>query len=273
LSVGKKDLENPNRQNEDSLLERPDKSVFAVFDGVGGGQDGDKASRIARETVNKECASLPERMFVEQAKHFAQEVLKKAKILQANKAILEERGTENNMASTATLAVICYDEQGKRKLVVANAGDSRAYLHQNGKLNRVTVDDDFLRAYAGGSDARVRELQKIRDGINNASEIDTLPGLTASEKKALKGSFDTSNRDLVTNNLGRVNFKPTVEVVDFPDQAMLALFSDGIMDNIHDSDIESALNDGGGIAELVNAAELSNLKPDDITGILVKNKK
>lgn len=267
ISIGKEDAQNPGRENQDALLERADKGVYAVFDGVGGEKHGERASNLAREIINAECDALLEKVSVEEGEKFAHAALQKA-----NQAILEERKkTESGMASTATLAVVCYDPEGKRKLAIANAGDSRAYLHKKEKLERITIDDDFIRAHAKGGDTQVRKLQKIVDGLNDISEIDSLPNLSEEERLLLNQTLQ--NREMITNNLGREQFDVIVTVVDFPPDAKLGLFSDGITSNLLDEEIEAALNRGDDMKSLANAAQRSNKKPDDITAMFIGSRK
>ena len=114
--------------NEDSLTVAP--PVFAVADGMGGHAAGEVASEIAIQTL------------VENAPDTADGDALARAVVEANRAVIraavDGRGTQG-MGTTMTAAVL----DGVR-LVVAQVGDSRAYLLHRGNLQRITRDHSLV---------------------------------------------------------------------------------------------------------------------------------
>lgn len=114
--------------NEDSLIVTP--PLFAVADGMGGHAAGEVASEIA---VNVLSAYAPE--------HPDGEALARA-VEEANREIIraanDGRGRQG-MGTTMTAAML----EGER-LVIAQVGDSRAYLLHNGELHQLTRDHSLM---------------------------------------------------------------------------------------------------------------------------------
>ena len=151
--------------NEDSLVVKP--PLFVVADGMGGHAAGEVASEIAVRTI-EQCA--PE--------HPDAEALGEA-VVQANRAIinaaLSGKGREG-MGTTCTAAML----EGSR-LVIAQVGDSRAYLLHGGKLVQVTRDHSLMADLieAGQITPEEARFHPNRSVITRAlgSDPDTVPDL------------------------------------------------------------------------------------------------
>lgn len=114
--------------NEDSLIVK--EPLFAVADGMGGHEAGEVASEIAIETL---VAHAPENADVR--------ALGRA-VMAANRAVM--RASENGvgkpgMGTTMTAVIL-----EKTKLIVAQVGDSRAYLVHGGRLSQITRDHSLM---------------------------------------------------------------------------------------------------------------------------------
>lgn len=270
-SVGEDDPNEPGRINEDQVLERPDKGVYAVFDGAGGHEKGDVASYVGQYALSKLCDEMPANMSLEDTQQFIKSAIEKISrnIFENNQIAIEERGELSDMASTMTLAVVWNGPSGEKKLVVGNVGDSRAYLRNQGRLEQLTIDDNYLRKHAG-DDARARRLQPILNNLNSEEDINGLSGLGKEDKFLLVESF--RNRNVITKHLGMENPNPDITVHDFPAGAELLLTTDGVTDNLTDKEIEQ--NFGSRLGELAVKRSGENhgrAKPDDTTFALVKN--
>ncbi len=273
--------------NQDTFLKDDAHLVYGVFDGVGGYQGGDRASLIARDMIKNECEKMRPGMSLAQTRGFLRDAL-----LRANEEILNERwvsaerGEDNYMATTATVCVVWKGENGERKLVVGNVGDSRVSLYHDGVLEHVTIDDNMLRDTLirenGGNveraEKRLREFQKILSNIENVKEIQTLSGVSANDRNLLEVVFLSRNE--VSQILGRSGVEPRVWDVDFPENANVVLESDGLGDNLTDSKKESILQKTEGVEQRAQALkkaawEMSadtthgRSKPDDITVMVV----
>lgn len=114
--------------NEDSLAVSP--PLFAVADGMGGHAAGEVASEIAIQTLIEFAPDAPDGDELARA------------VVEANRAIIraaqEGRG-RFGMGTTMTAALL----SGCR-LIVAQVGDSRAYLLHQGALQRITRDHSLM---------------------------------------------------------------------------------------------------------------------------------
>ncbi len=114
--------------NEDSFAIAP--PLFVVADGMGGHEAGEVASAIAVESMLKAAPKRTDPDALDAA------------VCRANKAVIEAardgRG-KPGMGTTMTAATVIGDE-----LVVAQVGDSRAYLLHDGVLQRLTRDHSLV---------------------------------------------------------------------------------------------------------------------------------
>lgn len=119
-------------------------TIMMVADGVGGGEMGGEASRIATETVTNFVASTlrsyhaagssEEGVFLDALR---------AAALEAHAAVRNEaaqRHVERSMATTLTLGIAVWPW-----LYVVQLGDSRCYYYWNGKCHQVTRDQTIAQ--------------------------------------------------------------------------------------------------------------------------------
>ena len=151
---------NPKRPvNQDRYLVDPARSVFAVFDGVGGQRAGEVASQTAAETVEEALAvngatpgvsasgPLSKRAGGLRQNSSVTDRVRSA-IAFANRDIYELAGANpeyDTMATTVALVQIEGD-----LATIAHVGDSRVYRFEWGQLYKETIDhtdfDDRVRA-------------------------------------------------------------------------------------------------------------------------------
>lgn len=120
--------------NEDEVFATP--RLVAVADGVGGATAGEVASRI----VIQELASLDKRRLI---KPLADEL--KASVDAANltlQFVISCRPHLTGMATTLTAVALA----NEGSYLIANVGDSRAYLFRNRTLRRLTRDESLVEA-------------------------------------------------------------------------------------------------------------------------------
>ena len=114
--------------NEDSLVVAP--PLFAVADGMGGHAAGEVASEIAvnvlAELAPKDLDGAALEHAVEEANH---EIIRAAR---------DGRGREG-MGTTLTACML-----ENERLIIAQVGDSRAYLLHHGKLQQLTRDHSLM---------------------------------------------------------------------------------------------------------------------------------
>ena len=182
--------------NEDSLVVAP--PLFAVADGMGGHAAGEVASEIAVHALAEHAPA-----------HVDAEGLGKA-VEAANRAVIagvhEGRGREG-MGTTMTAAML----EGER-LVIAQVGDSRAYLLHQGKLQQLTRDHSLM-------------ADMIEAGQLTPEEARSHP-----------------NRSVITRALGS---DPLMEAdlyeINVESGDRLLLCSDGLSSMVRDDVIESVL--------------------------------
>jgi protein phosphatase len=121
------------QNNEDCYLIKPEPGLFIVADGMGGAQAGERAARIATDTVLE---------VVERASDGSADLLRQA-FEEANRRVLELASSDSaltGMGTTLVAVLECPD-----RLEVASVGDSRCYLFANGALSLVTVDQTWVQ--------------------------------------------------------------------------------------------------------------------------------
>lgn len=114
--------------NEDSLIVAP--PLYVVADGMGGHAAGEVASEIAVSVLEQQAPAHPDGEQLERA------------VEEANREVIlaqhDGRGREG-MGTTVTAAML-EDE----RLVIAQVGDSRAYLLHRGHLQQLTRDHSLM---------------------------------------------------------------------------------------------------------------------------------
>jgi serine/threonine protein phosphatase PrpC len=137
--------------NEDSYLMMPEMGVFAVCDGMGGHASGEVASKLACDEIKQffemtssdRDATWPFKL--DKTNTYDENRIQVAVKL-ANKMVMERSKTDPKCRGMGTTFVgIYFTEEGK--LLVAHAGDSRAYLYRGGELKRITIDHSLVEEY------------------------------------------------------------------------------------------------------------------------------
>lgn len=159
------DVGSVREQNEDSLIVRP--PLFVVADGMGGHAAGEVASEIAVKTIEELAPN-----------HADAEALGRA-VEEANRDIINAaiagEGREG-MGTTVTAAIL-----ERNHLVIAQVGDSRAYLLHNGELTQLTRDHSLMANMieAGQITPEEARYHPSRSVITRAlgNDPDTVPDL------------------------------------------------------------------------------------------------
>jgi len=116
-------------RNEDTAI--IGEGFFVVCDGMGGHQAGDIASKIAAETLRAELSGKPKSV----------QTLLDA-IRRANEKVYQlSRSERQFFGMGTTLTVLLIDDE---QVILAQIGDSRAYLLRGGVLRQCTHDHSFV---------------------------------------------------------------------------------------------------------------------------------
>ena len=145
------DKGNVRKSNQDRQLIAP--RVFAVADGMGGHAGGEVAATTAINTV--------EAVFSQEDQTTSQPLgLLSKSIEAANRAIWSEAASNRNIRGMGTTLVglaILNDGTAER-VVVANVGDSRAYVLKDGaRLVQISNDHTLVEAMVGAGELSAQE--------------------------------------------------------------------------------------------------------------------
>ncbi|MGL4953025.1 MAG: Stp1/IreP family PP2C-type Ser/Thr phosphatase [Culicoidibacterales bacterium] len=190
-----------NNEDQVGIWETPTALVLAVADGMGGHHAGEVASQIAMETVEMGVKQLPQVFNKTAAKQWVVAILEHAnqQIYEAAKADSSKKG----MGTTLIIAIFHQDF-----LLVANLGDSRAYLVYENQITQLTEDQTFVN-------------QLVKMGQISQEEASTHP-----------------QRNVLLQALG-TELKIEVDLydVDYTNVTGLLLCSDGLTDMVSDFEI------------------------------------
>jgi len=185
--------------------------LMVVADGMGGMASGARASRVALSAVTHYALRFMPWFFRldEQRDTALQEELAMA-LTQADQAVADDVGDSRRiMGTTLTMAYVLWP-----RLYVVHAGDSRCYVHRDGRLHQITRDHTLAQKLV---DEGAMEPAETRD--------------TQLEHIVINA--------LVTSNT--VTLEPQVIAVDlaFGDQVLLC--TDGLTGPLADDDIQRTL--------------------------------
>ncbi len=219
------------QQNEDSFL--AEDTLFVVADGMGGHNAGEVASALA-VTILKAGA----REGINSAQTFRELVQ------QANSVIYTaslDDSTQHGMGTTVTAMSIVEGEEPR--VLIANVGDSRAYLWRGGVLTPMSVDHSY-----------VQEL--MNEGIITPEEARVHP-----------------RRNIVTRALG-IDRSVVVDVFNYLVRTddRIILCSDGLVDEVTDVQIASVIAQHSNPQDLAEALVLvanANGGRDNTTVVVV----
>jgi serine/threonine protein phosphatase PrpC len=158
--AGLSDVGHKRLNNEDSYGYDIDTSVFVVCDGMGGLAAGEVASRTAADVMLRTYKELSHH-------EMDPEKRLKSSIVSANEAVwnmAQEDPKLRGMGTTLVAACVL-----NSRLVIANVGDSRAYLLRDGDCVQITEDHSYaaeqMKRGAGNGDVSARLQQLITRAV------------------------------------------------------------------------------------------------------------
>jgi len=247
--------------NQDSYVLIPERGLFIVADGMGGHQGGEVASRLAIETIQlayQEATAEALQDALEVANHRIHiqaaddPDLKGMGTTVVAAALLEDGGTSEGSD----------DAQASQHLLIANVGDSRAYLFRDGDLTQLT-DDHSLVADLVREGRITREEAEVHPqrnivtrvlGVYEQVEVDLWP------LDPVRGDRVLLCSDGLFNEVGEDQIGSVLRRLDDPTEAAEELVrlanAGGGRDNI--TVVVLDVVDDGGVAEQASAALASS---------------
>lgn len=163
---GDTDTGKKRRENQDSLLFLPERSLYGVADGMGGYKGGQVASSLAVETLRRafETESFGEPLASPRPIPRRGHELARA-ILQSNVAVSEAARATPDLAQMGTTLVAARFSPNKQRVYIGHVGDSRCYRLRRGRLRQLTTDQTMrLVGMRGpGADHLLQAIGVTRD--------------------------------------------------------------------------------------------------------------
>ncbi len=181
---GLSDVGRKRDHNEDSFLVRaplaepPALGLFAVADGMGGHQAGERASRMAIDVLGHEVeAAAGDAAFA--ADGDAARVIREA-AQRAGAAIFDAAQSSPDMAGMGTTLTALLTHRGRGYL--AHVGDSRCYLFRDGRCQQLTDDHSWvseqvragLLSEAEARESKFKHIITRSVGFEREVQIDSL---------------------------------------------------------------------------------------------------
>jgi protein phosphatase len=140
-AAGDSDQGRVRQRNEDSMLVMPERSLFAVADGMGGHRGGEVASSLAIDALQDAF----DRNAFEGRVEADGEVPRRARELAAavhmtNECVRSMALADRELSDMGTTLVAARFSPNKQRLYIGHVGDSRCYRLRRGKLRQLTTD-------------------------------------------------------------------------------------------------------------------------------------
>jgi PPM family protein phosphatase len=204
VRFGSRTAQGKRTNNEDAFVADADRHVFLVADGMGGQEQGERASGLAAEIIPR---VVSDRLA---ASGDVGDAVRSA-LNEAHNAILQAGQSQNSNRRMGTTAVLAVEQRDK--VFVAGIGDSPAYLVRDGRVEQLTLDHTVADALA-------------RNGTITADQAKTSPW-----------------RNVLYRFLGCVEMTEDAEVRPFTPEAgdRLVLASDGLAGFISHDDLRDGV--------------------------------
>jgi len=251
------------REIQDALFALAEKLSFAVFDGASGPPAGEIVARMARDEMAKAVLKLPDNLSLEETINSFMEIYAEAqkKILKAGKENKEWKG----MATTATVIRVVRTPDGKKRAVIANAGDSRVCILRAGKrvLEEITRDNTVyndIQTANGKTEQEILENQSRISNISDRSQLDP------KEQRMLRQWGDMLSNGLGGDEISNFSAKPDIYTPEINEGDMVLIFTDGVGKKFTDMQIAQIILEEKEPKAIVKRLVHSPPYPDDTAG-------
>jgi serine/threonine protein phosphatase PrpC len=220
------------KNNQDSFLVDKNNKYCIVADGMGGHNAGEVASSMAAQEAGKFLSdNIPKSL------HSAVDMVYDA-IRCANNKVFKAARLNFDYSGMGTTMVMAYfyDE----RIILANVGDSRAYLVRNKSIRQITKDHSMVERL-------VDEGTITREQAKNHPQKNMITRAIGTDREVQADMYMMS---VVENDI-------------------LLLCSDGLSNEIDEEDICRMLSDGADADALIKTAK-ENGGRDNITAIIIR---
>lgn len=245
--AGKTDVGTVRGNNEDNFGYDTRFGIFVVCDGMGGQAAGERASKIAVDTILaffRQDAKTRETQVVGRGfDGVSQRANLLAQAIQlANQSIHEEAA--NNLSQTGMGSTIVAVLAEDRFFSIANVGDSRIYLLRDGAMQQLTNDHSLV-------------MEQVRRGLMTQEE-----------------AASSQMQNVIVRSLGvEESVEPDLEDHEFAPGDLLLLCSDGFSRFVQDSAMVDIISRGESLEkaseDLIEHAKSAG-SDDNITCLLVR---
>lgn len=212
--------------------------LLVLADGMGGYQGGEIASRVVLSTLKKAYRHRKKQTPIVDVLSFA--------ILKAYQQIVKKAGSNENLAKMGSTVVAVAIDKKRNEIHVANVGDSRAYLITKDEIKVISYDH-----------SEVAELR--RSGVLTDEEA-----LTYFRKNVLTMSLSSGRPES--------SVKPFTDSLDFPEDAVVLLCSDGLWGPVSETLIHLAALEYEPQKAADKLIQMANLNggPDNISVLIAR---
>lgn len=228
-----------------ALLNTHPKQIYAVFDGMGGGEYGEYASSLSAEQLNK----------YQHRKGILEDCDNLRRFLTDTSMMIDQFSIDSNMPSGScgsTAAILVIGDWWYR---TAHVGDSRVYLLRDGELKRLTKDQS--------------EVQRLLDA----------------GKITMEEAWVYPRKNVITHHLGMPLKNGELnsvigDLMELQSEDCFLICSDGVNDSLKDDEIQNCIDlqrSSEEIAsDIVRSAEKKSqergIGTDNVTAVVLKIK-
>lgn len=171
-ATGDSDRGRVRARNEDSVLVMPERSLFAVADGMGGHRGGEIASSLAIDTLEDAFMRSAFDGQIESNESVPRRARELASAVQmTNECVHAMALADRALSGMGTTLVAARFSPNKQRLYVGHVGDSRCYRLRNGALRQLTTDHTM--ASLGMKGPHAKDLYQAV-GVNDSLVIDLI---------------------------------------------------------------------------------------------------
>lgn len=249
--------------NEDTILVDTDLELFGVFDGNSNPPGGNIAAEYAKRFIRDRVRALAPNLDLEQTQDAIFSIVTEAnryinELVLADPVLVNVRRADRTYESkqdvfdnskltsidkagtTVALVKMWHGQKGERKAIVAHAGDSRVYKRKvDGTIELLTLDDCYNVIEVAGKRVTLTN-DRLKELLTKYARVEQRSQFASDEEKAFLKIINKVTSGLGGFDSGR--FKPTVRVYDLAEGEELLLTTDGVHDQISDTQIENTMN-------------------------------